>query len=143
VGSASYRCKAPEGEVRLLLDTHVILWSVGPSDTLPRDIQRLLADERHDVFVSIASFFEVAMKRSAGRRHAPRIGAERALVLSMRTGFEILEVKAEHAIAVETLAISHGDPFDRLLLAQAQIEGLQLVTHDGALAAYDPRTILF
>jgi PIN domain nuclease of toxin-antitoxin system len=129
--------------VRLLLDTHTVLWSVGPSDELPPPIQRLLRDPRNDVFASIASFFEIAIKRSTGRRHAPKISAERAFALSVRGGFEVLEIKAEHAMAVETVAQFHGDPFDRLLLAQAQVEGLQLVTHDEQLAAHDPRTILF
>ncbi|RYG85111.1 MAG: type II toxin-antitoxin system VapC family toxin [Alphaproteobacteria bacterium] len=129
--------------MRLLLDTHALVWALGFSSQLPKHLLSELKDPRNDLWCSSVNLIEIATKRSAGRRGAPQISAAEALQLSQDVGFRLLLVTAEHAIAVETLAISHPDPFDRLLLAQAQVEGLQLVTHDERLARYDTRTFLF
>ena len=129
--------------MRLLLDTNALIWALSASRNLPPQIRRMLADRRNEVFVSTASLFEIACKRASTGGRSPGLGAEDAMRLIRSIDFAMLDVGPEHAAAVESLAISHGDPFDRLLLAQAQIEGLQLVTHDENLAAYDKRTILF
>jgi PIN domain nuclease of toxin-antitoxin system len=129
--------------VRLLLDTHTLVWALSGSRSLPASIRKMLADPRNAVFVSVVSLFEIATKRAASGGRLPELGADDALSLASRTGFALLSLEPEHAVAVETFAPFHGDPFDRLLLAQAQIEGFQLVTHDEAIAAYDARTILF
>jgi PIN domain nuclease of toxin-antitoxin system len=129
--------------VRLLLDTHTLVWAVVFPDRVPSSIRRLLLNSRNEVLASAVNFFELAAMNAAGRRRSPGVSAEAALGLTREAGYAILAVQPEHAVAVETIAPAHGDPFDRLLLAQAQIEGLQLVTHDEALAVYDSRTILF
>ena len=113
------------------------------SRTLPRFARRLIADERNELFFSAISIFEVASKRASGRRGSPTIAADVVAELALSAGLRELPVTHAHAAAVETLAIAHPDAFDRLLLAQAQIEGLQLVTHDEDLASYDTRTIIF
>jgi PIN domain nuclease of toxin-antitoxin system len=129
--------------LRLLLDTHTLIWSLGAARHLPFKTRRMIADRRNEVYFSAMSVFEVASKRASGRKSAPGIGAESLVALAEQAGFEEVPVRAQHAVAVESLAAFHGDPFDRLLLAQARVEGLQLVTHDARLADYDPRTILF
>jgi PIN domain nuclease of toxin-antitoxin system len=129
--------------VRLLLDTHTLLWAMAKSRTLPQSVRRLIEDERNELFFSAISIFEIASKRASGRRSAPTIAADVVAELALRAGLREVLVSHEHAAAVETLAITHPDAFDRGLLAQAQIEGLQLVTHDEDLALYDTRTILF
>ena len=129
--------------MRLLLDTHVLIWAMGPGRELPASVQALLLDSRNTIYYSVVSIFEIATKRAAARRSAPRLGADRALELADQSGYVRLDVTAAHAIAVESVAVAHHDPFDKLLLAQAQVEGLRFVTHDEAVAAYDKNVILF
>lgn len=129
--------------MKLLLDTHTLVWALSnPSQLSPR-IRSLVADAGNDISYSAASILEIAVGRAAGRRSAPALPAEEAAALGRKAGYEMIPVTEVHAAAVETIAPFHGDPFDKLLLAQAQIEGLRLVTHDAALAAYDSRAILF
>lgn len=129
--------------MKLLLDTHTLIWALTRPNALPHPIQRLIADHRNAVFVSSASLFEIAAKRAATGGRSPNLGAEDALVLLRSADFAILKIEPEHAAAVETLAPFHGDPFDRLLLAQATVENLRLVTHDERLAAYSDTVIAF
>lgn len=129
--------------MRLLLDTHVLLWAMGPGRTLPPQIRSLLLDARNTVHYSVVSIFEIANKRVAAKRSAPQLSAERAVELADRAGYVRLDVTAAHAIALESVAPFHHDPFDKLLLAQAQVEGLRFVTHDEALATHDENVIIF
>lgn len=129
--------------MKLLLDTHALLWALTMPNRLPPRARRLLLAGTNDVYVSAASIFEIAAKYSVARRNSPGVDGAETVGLATQAGYEFLPVTIEHAAACATLAPYHADPFDRLLLAQAQVEGLRLVTHDEALAAYDSRTILF
>ena len=129
--------------MRLLLDTHTLIWVLGFARTLPQSARTLIGDHRNVVHVSAVSIHEIAAKRAAARRRMPNLAADEAIELSERAGYRLLDITPQHAAAVEGIAVFHGDPFDRLLLAQAKVEGLQLLTHDERLAAYDSRTILF
>jgi PIN domain nuclease of toxin-antitoxin system len=129
--------------MKLLLDTHALLWALTMPNRLPPRARRLLLAGTNDVYVSAASIFEIAAKYSVARRNSPGVDGAETVGLAKQAGYEFLSVTIEHAAACATLAPYHADPFDRLLLAQAQVEGLRLVTHDEALAAYDSRTILF
>ena len=113
------------------------------SRALTQSVRRLISDERNELFFSAITIFEIASKRASGRRGAPAIAADIVANLALRAGMREVAVTYAHSAAVETLAITHPDPYDRLLLAQAQIEGLQLVTHDERLAKLDTRTILY
>jgi PIN domain nuclease of toxin-antitoxin system len=135
--------QAPQPGMRLLLDTHTLVWALGAPKQLSHDVRVMLSDHQNSINVSVASIVEIAISRSAGSRHAPKIAATQAAELAKRAGYAMLPMTDTHAAAVETIAPFHGDPFDRLLLAQAQIEGLRLVTHDESLAAYDTRAILY
>jgi len=118
--------------MRLLLDTHVFIWSVTASSHLKAASRAYLASAQA-VYVSAASIWEIAIKSRLGKivRDAEAFAA--AIEAS---GFQELPVMTRHAAAVAKLPLHHGDPFDRLLLAQAISEPLRLVTADRALAAY-------
>ena len=117
----------------LLLDTHTFLW--WDDDKLPRGVVRRIQAAR-EVYVSAASAWEVAIKAALGK-----IEAREALSSAIADyGFLPLPVSLEHADAVRTLPLHHRDPFDRMLVAQAKLEGLTLVTRDQALRRYDVST---
>ena len=118
--------------MRLLLDTHVLLWAVAGSPRLKPAVRRMIegADAVH---VSAASIWEVAIKVRLGKLQADPDELADAID---RTGFIELPVRAAHGAAVAKLAPHHNDPFDRLLIAQALAEPLRLLTADEALARY-------
>ena len=129
--------------MRLLLDTHALLWVLTDKARITPKIRQLLTDHRNETWASAASIFEIAAKYATGRRGGPTVDAERLLSLAREASYPVMPISPEHAAATGSIARYHPDPFDRLILAQAQVEGLQLVTHDEALARYDSRTILF
>ena len=129
--------------MRLLLDTHVLIWTLGLTHHLPLRIKRMISGAENEIWFSAVSIFEIAAKRSTGRRNLPPVTSDFALIRAEQAGFTAIGVSVEHAAAVEGLALSHADPFDRLLLAQARVEGLRLVTHDERLAGFDDTIILF
>jgi PIN domain nuclease of toxin-antitoxin system len=117
--------------MRLLLDTQLLLWSLGHPKKLGRSTRALL--DRCEVFVSAASIWEISMKAALGKlRFKPSVvlrGIEPA-------GFSFLPIRGEHAARVYDLGLRTADPFDRLLVAQALSESLTLLTNDAALAVY-------
>lgn len=124
--------------MRVLLDTNVVVWLLlGRREQIPDRVREVLAEPRNPVLVSAASVWEIAIKRSVGKlRIEPRWPA--AL---KRLGFEHCPVTAEHAAAVESLPWLHRDPFDRLLVAQAMLEDVSLVTADSRIRSYDVPTL--
>lgn len=121
--------------MNLLLDTHVLLWAAGKPDRLGAAGQQLLLDPAHSLLFSPISLWEIAIKRTLGR---PDFHADPRRLWRMLTahGYRELPVTSEHAVAVDSLPPLHKDPFDRLLLAQARVEGCELLTADTALVAY-------
>jgi PIN domain nuclease of toxin-antitoxin system len=119
--------------VRLLLDTHVLLWLLAGSRKLPREARELVVQS--DAYVSAASIWEIAIKVSLGKLDVDPEVVRAALGPS---GFEELPVTAEHAAAVSRLPLHHHDPFDRLLVSQASVEPMVLLTADAALCPYGP-----
>ena len=119
--------------MKLLLDTHLLLWAAGGE--LPVDAERLVLDPANDLVFSAASIWEVAIKSGLGRvdfqadAHLLRRGL-------LDNGYEELAITGSHAAAVGQLPQIHKDPFDRLLVAQATAEGLTLVTADATVAKY-------
>jgi len=119
----------------LLLDTHVLLWVLMAPERLGTGLQAALVQQTNKVLFSAASIWEIAIKRALQRpdfAFEPEIVAQAAL----ETEFDPLPVRHDHAAGVRRLPPLHADPFDRLLLAQAQIEGAQLVTADRTLMNY-------
>jgi PIN domain nuclease of toxin-antitoxin system len=118
--------------LRLLLDTHAALWWLSDEARLGEDAARQLADDTNQVLLSAAVVWEVAIKRSLGKLDTPDDFAPTLL----RAGAQALAVTLEHAAVVERLPWHHRDPFDRLLVAQAEIERAALVSNDAALRPY-------
>ena len=118
--------------MRLLLDTHVLLWALGDPASLSGDARYAIEDLANGVLASAASAWEISIKRTAGKLDAPEdlASAFRA------TGIEPLGITVEHALAAGALPLHHRDPFDRMLVAQARAEGLTLVTRDSLLSRY-------
>ena len=127
--------------MRLLLDTHILLWALTDDPRLSTRARELLLDTRNDVFFSAASLWEIAIKRTLRREDMP-ISADQAIRLFNKAGYEELGISAAHAVAVESLPPIHTDPFDRMLVAQAISEPLCLITHDSIVASYHNGIIL-
>jgi len=128
--------------VNVLLDTSTLLWWVTGGDRLSDAERWAIQEPGNQVFVSVASAWEIAIKVERGRLTLP-LPAERYLPdLLRRFGFEALDVRLAHALRAGSLPVHHRDPFDRLLVAQAQLEDLPIVTADPAIARYDVDTIL-
>jgi len=121
--------------MRLLLDTHVLIWALAQSARLPSTVRATFADPDNDIFFSAASIWEIAIKARLGRADFP-IGSTEIARVARLTGFMELPVLASAAALVETLPLYHRDPFDRLLVAQAMNGPLQLYTADTALEPY-------
>ena len=120
--------------MRVLLDTHIALWAVVGSKRLaPQARDAILAAD--EVFVSTASLWEIAIKHGLGRGGMP-ISSAQALQAFNDAGYRLLDIRPEHALAVERLPPIHNDPFDRILVAQALVEPLTLITRDASVASY-------
>jgi PIN domain nuclease of toxin-antitoxin system len=121
--------------VRLLLDTHLLLWSAVGSDRLGATARQLIEDPGNTPVFSVASIWETAIKYGLGRDDfdiEPR-QLRRGLI---ENGYEELAIASDHVMAVGQLPQIHHDPFDRLLLAQAMVEGMILLTSDDRVATY-------
>ena len=129
--------------MKLLLDTHVFVWAMTDTRRISGHIQRMLSNPRNDIYVSAVSIMEIAVKRTGGRRNAPKISSERALALGYEAGYRFVDVRPEHGVALESLPEIHGDPHDRLIVAQALVEGMRLVTADEIVARYSDTFITF
>jgi PIN domain nuclease of toxin-antitoxin system len=123
--------------LRLLLDTHVLLWSLGDPNELGDEARSAIVDPDHEVLVSAASTWEIAIKGARGKLRAPDDLPGRIAVLH----FAELPVTIAHSIEAGSLPRHHGDPVDRMLVAQARLEDLTIVTRDRALAVYDVLTL--
>ena len=121
--------------MKLLLDTHVLLWTAGTPRRLPRAARALLEDEANELVFSAASLWEVAIKQQLGREDF-RADARLLRRGLLDNGYTELPVTSAHAVALDLLPPLHKDPFDRILIAQALIEGIMLLTTDANLARY-------
>ncbi len=129
--------------MRILLDTHCWLWLQVAPERLTAEIRDLLADPEHDLLLSVASAWEIAVKWSLGKLPLPAPPAEYVPSRLERQGVLALAVELRHALHVAVLPLHHRDPFDRLLIAQAQLERLHLLTSDQALAPYEETRFLW
>lgn len=121
--------------MKFLLDTHLLLWAAAEPERLSATARKLLDAPGHELVFSTASLWEVAIKSALGREDfRVNVGVLRRGLIE--NGYLELPVAGDHAVAVAALPVLHRDPFDRLLVAQAQVEGITLLTADPAVAAY-------
>jgi PIN domain nuclease of toxin-antitoxin system len=118
--------------MNLLLDTHVVLWWLDDNPTLSKRGRDLISDERNLIFLSAVVVWEIRIKQALGKLKIPRNFRK---VLDDQA-FEILDITLEHAYAIGDLPQHHRDPFDRMLIAQAKVEGLTILTRDDRFKKY-------
>jgi PIN domain nuclease of toxin-antitoxin system len=121
--------------VKLLLDTHLLLWSAGQPERLSKESRALIEAPENELFFSSASLWEVVIKRGLGREDF-KVDARLLRRGLLDNGYSELPIGSEHVVAVENLPSIHKDPFDRVLVAQAQVEGITLLTADPTVAEY-------
>ena len=119
--------------MRLLLDTHVLLWSLAAPERLSDGARQTIVEPKNTVYVSTASVWEMAIKSTLGKLTVPD-DLDEQLRLNR---FDVLPIALRHAQAVAGLPLRHRDPFDRMLVVQARTEGLRLVTRDPLVQQYD------
>lgn len=129
--------------MKLLLDTHIALWSLTDDARLSAKARDLILDPDNEIYVSAATLWEIAIKRGLNRSgpSAMPIGAAEAQALFNASGYALLPITPEQVILVEQLPAIHADPFDRVLIAQGLTDSLRLVTHDAVVASYNSRII--
>jgi len=121
--------------VKLLLDTHLLLWAAGDPKRLPRAARFLIEDAENELIFSAASLWEITIKRSLEREDF-QVDARLLRRALLDNGYVELPITSEHSLSVDHLPPNHKDPFDRILVAQATFEGIMLLTNDRKLVAY-------
>jgi len=129
--------------VRLLLDTHLLLWAAGAAERLSPQARLLLDDPNNELLFSAASLWEIAIKHvlARGAPSGMPISGLEALGCFREAGYGLLDISPAHVVALETLPPLHADPFDRILVAQALATPLRLLTHDPTVARYSDSII--
>lgn len=121
--------------MKLLLDTHLLLWAAGSPERLSATTRTLLEAPENELFFSAASLWEIAIKRGLGRNDF-QVDARVLRRGLLDNGYNELPITSEHSVAIDTLPPLHKDPFDRILVAQAMVEGIVLLTADALVARY-------
>lgn len=121
--------------MKLLLDTHLLLWAAENAPRMPEAARELIADQGNELYFSAASLWEIAIKQGLGR---PDFEVDARVLRRglIDNGYLELPILSEHAVAIEGLPAIHKDPFDRLLIVQAMVEGITLLTNDAVVARY-------
>lgn len=121
--------------MKLLLDTHLLMWAADGIECVPTVARALMADPENELLFSVASIWEVAIKRGLNRPDF-QVDARMLRRGLIDNGYCELPILSEHAVAIDALPPIHKDPFDRLLIAQATVEGITLLTDDATVAQY-------
>ena len=121
--------------MKILLDTHLILWAAGFPDELPIEARRIIEDESNELFFSAASIWEIAIKASL-QKVSFQIDVRVLRRNLLDNGYIELPIESVHAVFIQRLPLTHRDPFDRILVAQATEEGITLLTSDVMMAQY-------
>lgn len=121
--------------MKLLLDTHLLLWAADSVERVPAGARALMADQENELLFSVASIWEVAIKRGLNRPDF-QVDARMLRRGLIDNGYSELPIQSAHIVAIDDLPPIHKDPFDRLLIAQAMCEGITLLTDDATVARY-------
>jgi PIN domain nuclease of toxin-antitoxin system len=127
--------------MRILLDTHVWLWWLSEPEQLPPRIRQAIEEGSNEILISVASSWEIAIKYALGKLPLPETPGNFVPSRLLREGFSTLHIEHRHALAVASLPPHHRDPFDRLLIAQAQAESIPIATVDSIFEYYDVELI--
>jgi PIN domain nuclease of toxin-antitoxin system len=127
--------------MKLLLDTHVFLWWDEASPRLSKRAHKLIGDPENTLYLSVVSAWEMVLKVGTGKLTFPSVAAVYIPARLAQYRFEMLPLGLDHVLAAETLPIHHRDPFDRMLVAQAEVEGLPILTHDPQIRRYGVETV--
>ncbi|MFT4102547.1 MAG: type II toxin-antitoxin system VapC family toxin [Burkholderiaceae bacterium] len=127
--------------MRLLLDTHALLWWFTDDERLSAKARALIGDQRNEIFVSAASAWEIATKYRLGKLPGLDEAISKYTDLLAADGFQSWSVTHAHALRAGSYEADHRDPFDRMLAAQSELDGLRLVTIDGAFASFGIETV--
>lgn len=127
--------------MKLLLDTCTFLWALSGEPPLPAPVAAMVQDPHNEVFLSAASAWEIAIKFAAGKLRLPEDPARFVPAMRAERGFAALAVDEESALHLAKLPRLHGDPFDRLLVSQAIVHGMTILTPDPVIARYPARTM--
>jgi PIN domain nuclease of toxin-antitoxin system len=121
--------------VKLLLDTHLLLWAADSIERVPTGARALMANPKNELLFSVASIWEIAIKRGLNN---PSFQVDARMLRRglIDNGYRELPILSEHVVAIDALSPIHKDPFDRLLIAQATVEGITLLTNDATVAKY-------
>ncbi len=123
--------------MKLLLDTHILIWVLENSEKLKNKVANCICDPQNQVYVSTASIWEIEIKKGKGKLESP----SNILDMLARKRFDELPISHRHVIAINQLPNVHRDPFDRILAAQAKVDALTLVTQDSKLVDYGVRVM--
>lgn len=132
--------------MRLLLDTHIILWALDDNPQLSEQAKALIVDRKNDIYYSSASVWETTIKYMA-KPDKIHISGSKLSELCRKMGYRMLPIADYHVKALETLIYhnhsqAHNDPFDRIMIAQAKADGLKFVTHDSKIPFYDEECVI-
>ncbi|WP_425148101.1 type II toxin-antitoxin system VapC family toxin [Deinococcus sp.] len=128
--------------MRLLLDTHIFVWLLTGDARLASSLVTILRAPEHELWVSAASIWELALKFQTGKLPGAAPILQDPQAITTRMGAKLLSIAARHAVTAGTLTWSHRDPFDRMLVAQANVEQLRLVTEDASIRAFPTARLL-
>lgn len=132
--------------MKLLLDTHIILWALDDNPKLPLQAREMILDDQNEIYYSVASIWETSIKYMAKPDKIHISGSELA-ALCRKMGYVMLPITEEHVKALETLVYHneyqpHNDPFDRIMIAQAKADQLQFITHDSKIPFYEEDCVI-
>ncbi len=123
--------------MKLLLDSHIFIWLEIARSQLSDKVREVLLNQNNHLCLSLASIWEIQIKIQLGKLHLNHPLAETISIQQEVNGVEVLPITLTHILALDSLPYHHRDPFDRLLVAQSQVEGLTLVTNDSKIWMYD------
>ena len=122
--------------MKILLDTHIFLWAITDDSRLTRRQQQIFSDEHNDLFLSVASVWEIVIKVAVGKLPLPQPSVAYVERHLKKNQIKLLPLRLPHLSALESVPLLHRDPFDRILVAQAQVEGMPILSVDPLISQY-------
>jgi PIN domain nuclease of toxin-antitoxin system len=126
---------------RYLLDTHILIWMLMKPDMLSDNARKAISAPSNQIYISAVNIWEISLKHALGRQDAPPITGLQALELAEKAGCRTIQISPHHAVEIGQLPTVHQDLFDRMLIAQARLDGLTLITRDAIVLSYNVSTL--